>query len=77
MAASLSPCPHCHSKNVFKSKEVSAGGRHAPDYLPGLGKFFAAEKFHVVLCKDCGLARFFARPQATAKLEESSKWTRV
>jgi predicted nucleic-acid-binding Zn-ribbon protein len=77
MAAALSPCPNCHSKNVFKSKEVSAGGGHAPNYLPGLGKFLATEKFHIVLCKDCGLARFFARPQATAKLEESSKWTRV
>jgi len=73
----MSPCPHCHSKNVFKSKEVSAGGRHAPDFLPGLGKFFATEEFQIVLCKDCGLARFFARSQATAKLEESSSWTRV
>ena len=53
MTAALSPCPNCHSKSVFKSNEVSAGGRHAPDYLPGLGRFFASEKFHIVLCKDC------------------------
>ena len=42
MASAMSPCPNCHSKNIYKSKEVSAGGGHAPDYLPGLGKFLAA-----------------------------------
>jgi len=70
----ISPCPNCSGTRLFESKEVSAGGGHAPNYLPGLGGIFTAEKFHVVLCRDCGLTRFFARPEALAKLSESGKW---
>jgi predicted nucleic-acid-binding Zn-ribbon protein len=70
----LSPCPNCDSRSLYKSGEVSAGGRHAPDYLPGLGSFWAAERFNLVICKDCGFTRFFARPQALAKLPDSKKW---
>ena len=73
----ISPCPNCHGRNVYRSDEVSAGGGHAPNYLPGLGGFWAAEKFHMVLCHDCGLTRFFARPSALEKLVDSAKWTRV
>ena len=73
----ISPCTNCGGKNLYKSKSVSAGGGHAPNYLPGLGNLFISEKFNIVLCKDCGLARFFARPSATAKLSPSSKWSRV
>ena len=74
---SIAPCPNCRGTNLFRSTEVSAGGGHAPNYLPGLGGFFVPGKFILVLCRDCGLTRFFARPEATAKLEESPKWTRV
>ena len=68
------PCPNCESRALYKSEEVSAGGGHAPNYLPGLGSFWATEKFHLVTCKDCGFTRFFARPEATAKLSDSKKW---
>jgi predicted nucleic-acid-binding Zn-ribbon protein len=73
----ISPCPNCASKQLYKSQDVSAGGGHAPNYLPGLGGFFSAEKFTLVLCGVCGLTRFFARPTAMAKLSESKKWTRI
>lgn len=70
----LAPCPNCGSRTLYESKEVSAGGGHAPNFLPGLGTWLAAEKFVVVLCAQCGLARFFAREQALAKLPQSLKW---
>ena len=73
----VSPCPNCQGKNLYKADNVSAGGGHAPNLLPGLGSFFASEKFTVVVCKDCGLTRFFARTEATSKLPESAKWERV
>lgn len=73
----ISPCPNCDGKQLYRSQEISAGGGHAPNYLPGLGSFFSAEKFFLVVCGYCGLTRFFARPTATAKLSESTKWTRV
>jgi len=73
----IAPCPNCRGGNLFRSQKVSAGGGYAPNYLPGLGGFWGAEKFFLVLCGDCGLTRFFARPEATAKLADSRKWTRL
>jgi len=73
----VSPCPNCGGNSLFKSKEISAGGGHAPNYLPGLGSVFTAEKFHVVVCKTCGLARFFARQEALEKLTDAAAWTRI
>lgn len=58
MAAKIAPCPNCNSNQLYQSEPVSAGGGHAPNYLPGLGSFFRAEQFQLVVCRDCGLARF-------------------
>jgi predicted nucleic-acid-binding Zn-ribbon protein len=70
----VAPCPNCESKNLYQGPETSAGGGHAPNYLPGLGKFLSSAKFVLVVCRDCGLTRFFAQPEARAKLGESGKW---
>jgi predicted nucleic-acid-binding Zn-ribbon protein len=78
MRESYSQCPNCDGGNIFvTAKDVSAGGGHAPNYLPGLGGFFAAEKFKVVVCSDCGLTRLFATRTAREKLRESEKWQRA
>jgi predicted nucleic-acid-binding Zn-ribbon protein len=73
----IAPCPNCGSKALYKSEEVLAGGGYAPNYLPGLGSFWIAERFNLVACKDCGLTRFSARPGAMAKLPGSKKWKQV
>lgn len=70
----VSPCPNCESSTLYRGPETSAGGGHAPNYLPGLGTFLRAARFTLVVCRDCGLARFFAAPEARAKLKESGKW---
>ena len=72
-----SPCPSCGGRNLFESKPVSAGGGHAPDQLPGLGTWWVAERYTVVLCQDCGLMRFFALETALGKLPQSTKWKRL
>jgi len=78
MRESYSPCPNCDGGNVFVTKkDVSAGGGHAPNYLPDLGGFLSAEKLSVALCSDCGLMRFFATRTAREKLRESEKWKRA
>ncbi len=70
-----SACPNCGSTRLYKCrKPVSAGGGHAPDYLPGLGKFLTAANYDVVLCSDCGLTRYFASREALEKLRDSKKW---
>lgn len=73
----VSPCTNCGGTKLFRSEPVSAGGGHAPNYLPGLGGTFSAEKFVLVLCKDCGLTRFFAKPTAIEKLSRSKKWRKL
>jgi predicted nucleic-acid-binding Zn-ribbon protein len=70
------PCPECGQKNLFVT-EANSGGGHAPNYLPRLGGFFSAAKFEVVVCADCGLTRFFASPEARAKLAATSNWRRL
>jgi predicted nucleic-acid-binding Zn-ribbon protein len=70
----FSPCPNCGGTTLYRGPETSAGGGHAPNYLPGLGRFLRTARFTLVVCRDCGLTRFFAEPEARAKLKESGKW---
>jgi hypothetical protein len=71
------PCPNCRSSRLYASKDVSAGGGYAPNYLPGLGGTFSAEKFNLVICADCGLVRFFAREKALSRVADSKKWEKI
>jgi predicted nucleic-acid-binding Zn-ribbon protein len=74
---SVKPCPECGSKTLYQGPQTSSGGGHAPNYLPGLGGFFSSAKFVLVVCRDCGLTRFYAQPEARAKLSDSKKWKAV
>lgn len=68
-------CPNCNSTRLYKHiKPISAGGGQAPDFLDGLGTFFVAAKFEIVVCTDCGLTRFYALREALEKLRASDKW---
>lgn len=71
-----STCPECGGNRVHSHGGISAGGGYAPNYLPGLGTFWSAAKFTVRVCADCGLTRFYASPEARAKVRESKDWRR-
>ncbi len=73
----LSPCPNCGGTTLYEGPSVSSGGGHAPNYLPGLGRFWASARFVLVVCRDCGLTRFFASPEARAKLKDAHRWKPV
>ncbi len=74
----LVPCPNCGGRTLYRGPATSSGGGHAPNYLPGLGRFIFSAKFVLVVCRDCGLTRFFvAEPEARARLKESGKWTAI
>jgi hypothetical protein len=73
----VAPCPNCKGNSLYRGPATSSGGGHAPNYLPGLGKFIFSAKFVLVVCRDCGLTRFFAQPEARARLKESGKWKAV
>jgi len=69
-----SSCPGCGGRTLYRGPETSSGGGHAPNYLAGLGRFWRSARFTLLVCRDCGLTRFYASPEARAKLKESSRW---
>ena len=74
----VAPCPECGSRTLYRGPATSSGGGYAPDFLAGLGKFFFSARFVLVVCRDCGLTRFFvAEPEARARLKETGKWTAI
>jgi predicted nucleic-acid-binding Zn-ribbon protein len=74
----VAPCPNCRSNTLYSGPATSSGGGHAPNYLPGLGKgWFLSARFVLVVCRDCGLTRFFAQPEARKKLGEARQWKLV
>ena len=75
--ATSANCPECGKANLFRTTQVSAGGGHAPNYLPGLGTFFSSGKFDVVVCQDCGLPRVYATKEARDRLAHHTKWART
>jgi predicted nucleic-acid-binding Zn-ribbon protein len=73
----LVPCPGCGGRTLYQRENVGAGGSHGPDLLPGLGGFVRPAKLLVVVCRDCGLTRFYAHAEARSKLKDSKKWRLV
>lgn len=72
------PCPNCQSRNVYRTtKPVASGGGHAPNFLPGVGSWFRAGRFDIVVCRDCGLTRFFVQQEDRDDLDDSNKWERL
>jgi predicted nucleic-acid-binding Zn-ribbon protein len=69
-------CPECGGSHLHQTTTASAG-THGPALLPGLGGFLSFAKFRVVVCADCALTRFYAEPDARAKLSGSSRWFRL
>jgi predicted nucleic-acid-binding Zn-ribbon protein len=71
-------CPECGSRDQYQAgKPVSAGGGHAPNFLPDLGTWYRPGRFEVVVCADCGLTRYYAEAEARQKLGKAAKWGRT
>lgn len=72
-------CANCGGNELYRTKKpVSAGGGHAPNYLPGLRqKWGGSERLYVIVCRGCGLTQWFARHEALDKLPASDKWERI
>lgn len=73
----IASCPNCNGNDIYINKKGVSGGGYAANYLPGLGGFMYHAKLHPVICRDCGLARFFVEEDALSKLENSSKWEKL
>jgi len=65
-----SKCPNCGGVEFYRRVNAIANGwvvRLLPKLMPG--------RFEIVMCKDCGLTRFFASHED--RRDASSKWERV
>ena len=71
----VAPCPNCGGSDL-RSTEANAVGWAGPDLLPGAGGWVIPATFEVVVCCNCGLARFFVPPGAIEKLSNSALWER-
>jgi predicted nucleic-acid-binding Zn-ribbon protein len=71
-----STCPECNGNRVYRQGGISAGGGYAPNYLAGLGSFWKTARFTIAVCADCGLTRYYASPEARAKLANNDAWRR-
>jgi len=76
MAAKLRECPECGGVSLYAASVESAGAA-GPVLLPGLGTFLSYAKMQVVLCRDCGLLRFYAPKAARSRVVHSAAWQRI
>lgn len=69
-------CPECGRTSLYQTTSLS-GTPHANLLLPGLGGFFRFATVQIRVCSDCGLARYYADPEALTKLRSSARWTQL
>ena len=69
-------CPECGGL-TYCHTSTKAGGGYGPYFLPGLGGFLRMANFKIIVCGDCGLTRFYAEPDAVAKLPRAKQWERL
>jgi predicted nucleic-acid-binding Zn-ribbon protein len=70
-------CPDCGGTNLYASREISARGGYGPDLLPGASLWLRSAKMKTVVCKDCGLIRFYAVEDTLGRIHRDTGWERV
>ncbi len=75
--ASQKSCPECGSNDLLTHSDISARGGYGPDLLPGSSGLFTSPKLRAVVCKDCGLIRYYAAKETLQKLIEKGQWNRL
>ena len=70
-------CPECDGTELYVHGDISTRGGYGPDLLPGTSGLFTTAKMKAVVCKDCGLVRFYAQRDTLAKLTADHGWQRM
>ena len=76
-ASPQSICPECRGDNLYTHGGISARGGYGPDLLPGASGVFASAKMRSVVCRDCGLVRFYASDEALARITPANGWRKL
>ena len=69
-------CPECGSSDLMVRGGISMAGGYGPNLLPGTGKWFTGPKVEAVICKSCGLVRYFADKETLAGITTERGWRR-
>lgn len=69
------PCPECGSDNIFSHGGIDVRGGYGPDLLPGTSGILVSAKMRAVVCKDCGLIRYYAGKDALEKVTKQNGWS--
>jgi predicted nucleic-acid-binding Zn-ribbon protein len=72
----LKQCPECGSGELFVHGGIQARGGYGPDLLPGTSKLFSPAQMKAVVCKGCGLVRFYAGHDTLARVGTQTGWHR-
>ena len=67
-------CPECQGTNLMTHGGISARGGYGPDLLPGTGGIFTSPKLRAVVCKDCGLLRYFVGHDTLQQVNTDNGW---
>jgi hypothetical protein len=73
----LENCPECRGTNLFAYDDIRAQGVYGPDLLPRTGGVLTPAKMKAVVCKDCGLVRFYASQETLAGINSGNGWQRL
>ena len=71
------PCPECGGTDLYVHGDISARGGYGPDLLPGTSGVFTTARMKAIVCKDCGLVRFYAQRETLARLSSDKGWQRL
>lgn len=70
-------CPECSGTDLFARSDVVVRGGYGPDLLPGTSGVFSSAKVTAVVCKGCGLMRYYASRESLAKINAKNGWHRL
>jgi rubredoxin len=67
-------CPECQGDNLYAHGGINARGGYGPDLLPGTSGVFSSAKMQTIVCRDCGLIRFYATRETLARITPDNGW---
>jgi hypothetical protein len=70
-------CPECGGQHLMTRGGITATGGYGPDLLPGTSRMLSWPTLRAVVCKDCGLLRYYVQPETLARVTEANGWRRA
>lgn len=71
------PCPECDGTHLYVRDNIRTRGSYGPDLLPGASGIFSGARMKAVVCRDCGLIRFYASRETLARIDSDHGWKRL